>query len=467
VPVIAGIVDWILSLHGGAALAIVFGVPALEASAFVGFLFPGEIAVVLGGVLAYQGRVPLAAVIVAAVTGAILGDTIGYFIGRRWGRRILRFVIRRLPLLGRRVDHHLDTAEAYLQRRGGAAVFVGRFTAALRVMVPGLAGMARMPYSEFAAYNAAGGIAWGTTFVLLGYFGGAAWRRVAGVASRAGLALLALILIGLIATRVLRAIREGGESATDRLARVRPVAWARRRYPGQAAWLARRVDPRSPSGFLLSAVAVSGGLCAWLFGGLTQDIVAREEAVRWDPGIERFAVAHRTEWLTAFMKGVTWLGSSLVLIPLVVAVAASFLIRRRDRVAAVGIVASYAGAVALYDIVKGIVGRPRPSVTIHLVGVSGSSFPSGHATLAVAVWGMVAVLGSPGRSPATRALLWGWALVVALLVGTSRIYLGVHWMTDVLGGSALGGMWLCLLVAGAIVRSSRPRTRDTVRPDLG
>src|SRR6266540_6996364 len=81
--------DRILALHGWVALAIVFLVPALEASAFVGFVFPGEIAVLLGGVLAFQHRISLPAAIAAAVAGAIIGDSIGYLVGRRWGRTML------------------------------------------------------------------------------------------------------------------------------------------------------------------------------------------------------------------------------------------------------------------------------------------------------------------------------------------------------------------------------------------
>jgi len=78
----------ILGLPGWAALVIVFAVPLLESSAFVGFVFPGEIAVLLGGVLAFQHRVGLPAVLAAAIAGAILGDTIGYWVGRRYGRRL-------------------------------------------------------------------------------------------------------------------------------------------------------------------------------------------------------------------------------------------------------------------------------------------------------------------------------------------------------------------------------------------
>src|SRR6266571_5510908 len=112
---VAGITDWILSLNGWVALAIVFLVPALEASAFLGFFFPGEIAVVLGGVLAYHGRVALPEVIVAAVAGAIAGDTVGYFVGKRWGHRLLRGVGRRIPFIRHRIDDHLESAKAYLR----------------------------------------------------------------------------------------------------------------------------------------------------------------------------------------------------------------------------------------------------------------------------------------------------------------------------------------------------------------
>src|SRR5919201_3800563 len=203
-PLLASITDAILHLHSWAALAIVFALPALEASAFVGFVFPGEIAVLLGGVLAYQGRVSLGAALGAAILGAVIGDSAGYLIVREWGRTILRGTIGKLPIIRKHVDRNLDRAEEYLRRRGPYAVVLGRFTAGLRVMVPGLAGMSRMRYRRFVVFNVLGGALWATTFVLLGYFGGAAWHRVAGVASKAGLVLLALIVLGLLAVRVAR-----------------------------------------------------------------------------------------------------------------------------------------------------------------------------------------------------------------------------------------------------------------------
>jgi undecaprenyl-diphosphatase len=86
-------------------------------------------------------------------------------------------------------------------------VFLGRFTAALRVLVPSLAGMSRMHYPTFLAFNVAGAVAWGTAFTLLGYFAGASWRQVERVASRTGLVLLGLVIAGFALAFVVRRIR--------------------------------------------------------------------------------------------------------------------------------------------------------------------------------------------------------------------------------------------------------------------
>lgn len=196
----------VLALPAWLALLVVFALPALESSVFVGFVFPGEVALILGGVLASQGRLSLAAVLAAGVAGAVLGDSAGYLVGRRYGRGVLE------GTLGRFVRHdHFDRAEGYLAERGGKAVFLGRFTAALRVMIPGLAGMSRMPYRKFAVYNVAGGAAWGTSSVVLGFLAGASWRHVAHLASGIGLAALGLLVLAFAAGWAVRRVRRTGE----------------------------------------------------------------------------------------------------------------------------------------------------------------------------------------------------------------------------------------------------------------
>jgi membrane-associated protein len=208
----SGLLEHLLSMPAWLVLLAVFALPALESSAFLGFLFPGESAVLLGGVAASQGHVPLAAVMVGGVGGAILGDAVGYVVGRRWGRRILS---RR----GRLTNHrHLERAERALLRGGGRAVFLGRFTVALRVMIPGLAGMARMPYRRFAAANIAGGIAWGVLIATAGYLAGNSWHTVEHYIAEAGagvtVAVVALLLAGNLIRRRVRLRREQPADST-------------------------------------------------------------------------------------------------------------------------------------------------------------------------------------------------------------------------------------------------------------
>src|SRR5512133_1528540 len=145
----ASIPDLLLALPGWAVLIAVFLLPALESSAFIGFLFPGEIAVILGGVAAAAGRMPLPAMIAAAILGAVIGDSIGYAIGKRWGHQMLDGTLGRLPIVRHELGKHLESAKAFVRKRGPHAVFIGRFTAALRVLVPGLSGMAELPYPTF------------------------------------------------------------------------------------------------------------------------------------------------------------------------------------------------------------------------------------------------------------------------------------------------------------------------------
>jgi len=443
---VSSIPDLILGLPAGVALLIVFLIPALEASVFLGFVFPGEIAVLLGGVLASQGKFPVWVAVLAAVLGAIVGDSIGYEVGKRWGDRLVHASFGRVPIIRRELDRHLADAREYVRKRGPHAVLAGRFTAALRVLVPGLSGMAELPYPTFLLFNAIGAVIWGTTFVLLGYFAGAAWHRVAADASRVGLGLLALVLIGLITVRVLHAIREHGTALADRLASRRPAIWFRERYPRVSAWLAGRVGA-SPRGFRLSLAVVGGALALWLFGGLTQDVVANDEAALRDPGITSWVIAHRVAWITEAMRAITWVGSVVVLIPLVVGVGVVFLVRSRTARPLVELVVALGASIVTYNVVRALVDRTRPPVQDWLVHASGSSFPSGHSADATAVFGMLLViLIAPSRS--APRLLGGMALIlVPLVVAASRVYLGVHWFTDVLAGVALG--WAIVALIGA------------------
>jgi membrane-associated protein len=179
----------LLSLHGWEAYLLVGVLVAAEASVMLGFVFPGETAAILGGVLASKGNVSLAGMTVCVVLCAIVGDSIGYWVGDKWGHRLLRLG----PL--RKRQKGVQAALAQIKRRGAVAVFVGRFTAFLRAVVPGLAGMSKLLYRIFLPANALGAICWGVLYVLLGYFVGQQVEKATGIASDILLGLIVVVIV--------------------------------------------------------------------------------------------------------------------------------------------------------------------------------------------------------------------------------------------------------------------------------
>jgi membrane protein DedA with SNARE-associated domain len=188
---VSWISDHLLALNGTLVLLAVFLLPALESSVFLGFVIPGETAVVIGGVTAYNGRNELWAVIAVAIAGAVIGDSIGYAVGKRWGGSLLSRIPHRLIK-----PAHVRQSKDMIARLGGRAVFAGRFAAALRALVPGLCGVSDMRYRTFALWNVLGGAFWATGFVLLGYFAGAGWHQVEHYASLASWIFVGVIVVG-------------------------------------------------------------------------------------------------------------------------------------------------------------------------------------------------------------------------------------------------------------------------------
>jgi len=192
VSVVSSVIDEILQLHGTAAYAMVGGLAFGESALFVGFVLPGETAVLLGGVLANQHRVSLSVIATVAVVAAILGDTVGFWVGRHVGHWFLELAVFRK----RRPE--IDVGLRAVHDHGGRAVFLARFTAFLRPIVPGLAGTAGMPYRRFFAFNAAGALVWAGGLTLLGFAAGASYTRVesvAGTASKVVLVVLVLVVL--------------------------------------------------------------------------------------------------------------------------------------------------------------------------------------------------------------------------------------------------------------------------------
>jgi undecaprenyl-diphosphatase len=442
---VSHLAEGILHLHGWLALAVVFALPALESSIFLGFLFPGEVAVLLGGVLAFQHRVSLAGAIAAAVAGAIIGDSVGYEVGKHYGRRLLHGTI------GRVVKHdHLDRAERYLADKGGKAVFLGRFTAALRVMIPGMAGMSGMAYGRFAAYNVAGGAIWASGFVLLGFAGGSSYRHVESIAKRASLLLLLLVVVVGGTVYVARRVARHPERLRafgDRLADLRWVAAVRGRYRRQLDFALRRFQPGAALGLSLTGSLALVALTGWVFGAVVHDVLSRESLNPVDGQVLDFLVAHREPWFTSVATGVSALGSSAVLVPVLAGVGLWCRWRRDSWRPAALLGAGYTGAVLLYGVIQVVVARPGPPLASAVHHFSDYSFPSGHATQAIVASGMLAALVAAATpSWPKKVAAWATALLISVVVAATRLYLGADWFTDALGGLVLGALWLSALL---------------------
>jgi undecaprenyl-diphosphatase len=212
---------------------------------------------------------------------------------------------------------HLDRAERYLQTRGGRAVFLGRFTAALRVLVPGMAGMSGLPYRKFLAWNAAGGVVWATAFVLAGYLAGDSWRHIEHVAGRASivLALLLAVTAGVVlAARWAARHQERFRSVMATQLERPSVARLRTRYRREIDFLSRRLQPGGALGLSLTASLAALVVVGWGLGAVVQDVAIGDGSIRFDLPVLRWFARHREPWLTTAMRTVTLLGSSAVLV---------------------------------------------------------------------------------------------------------------------------------------------------------
>jgi undecaprenyl-diphosphatase len=186
-------------------------------------------------------------------------------------------------------------------------------------------------------------------------------------------------------------------------------------------------------GFALAEVLLLGAVLAPRF--------IRNGPTSFDSHVTRWFVDRRSDALTAVMKAVTWLGSSAVIVP-VALIVITVLLRRHAWYPAVFLALCVAGASLLSVVAKHIIDRDRPPEVIRLQHTTTSSFPSGHATQAAATYlALMFILLAVSRSSKVHTLGWTAVAVIIAAVGITRIYLGVHWTTDVIAGWLLGTTW--------------------------
>ena len=445
----------ILAQAGPWALVVVFIGVALESSAFLGLIFPGEtIAVIAGALAAADFFSPWTAL--ATVAGAaIVGDLTGYTLGRYRGKAVLA----RWSFARRQYEKHRQRLEHYFEYWGSATVFVGRFVAVGRAFVPFTAGLSGMRPRRFVPISIASGILWACFVVGLGYMLGSNWRLIEKYLKSLSAGIVVLAILTALMAFIWRSVARH---------QTRIVAIWHRHLTGRYGFdltpfvnfIHARFSPRGYLGLHLTVGLIAIAASAWLFGGIVDAISDQNAAGGLDRTVAIFVTAQRTTALDAAVSAVATLASPIWLAA-IVAISAIGYARRRRRdlslaVAAMPFLAgSYALAYALQMLFAKHAAHQSPLVLVN--GFAG--FPSAALTASTAAYGLVSyMLAAETQSWALQTLSIAGALYLITLIGLAGIYSGLA-LSAIIGGFALGGCWLAICVTGSRTYN-RLRTSD-------
>ena len=431
---IGGLMHWV-SEHPDLAGLIVSVVACAESLAVVGLAVPGAAVMLTAGALIGAGALGFWSVFAWAVAGAVLGDGLSFWFGHHYRGRLRDMgPFRRHP-------EWLARAETFFHRHGGKSVLLGRFVGPVRPLVPVVAGSLGMRPVSFYGMNVLSALAWAPAYLLPGMAFGASLALAGQVAARlAALLALLVVLISLslwITDRIFRLLqRRAGQMARWLL------AWSGR-HPRVNSLIGGILDRyRSEA----KGLAVAGGVLVasiWLFLGVLEDVVTGDPLVQVDRGLYRLMQGLRTPWGDWVMVGATELGDGVVLAVVMGIVLAWLFWRRNWRAALYWIVAAGSGQIAATAL-KLILQRPRPG-TVLFEPLSAYAFPSGHATMSTVVYGFLAVLIARDLAGPWRWLPYAITASLVATVALSRLYLGVHWFSDAVGGVSLGVAMVTLL----------------------
>ncbi len=438
----------------GAWTYLLVGVFAFaETGAFVGLVVPGETTMLLGGAVAGQGVINVYLLIAIAWFAAWAGDTTSFFIGRRLGRD---FVLRNGPRFG--ISHErFEKVEDYFSRHGGKTIFIGRFVGVVRALAPFIAGSSGMRYGAFVPYSILGTGIWAPAHILLGYFFSRSIDTAAEYAGR-GVFLLGMLIAVTVGTVVLVRrfrVEENRRAAVRWMEERTATRWIvvlARRFSPQLRFLWDRVTPGGTFGLEFTSLMAILAVASFVLVSYT--VIVSGDAGPTPGDLTAFDVAGslQTNWLVDLAKVVTELGSLAVVLPLAAICAVALVAGRRWPELGVLLVGLAIVFVGVHEL-KAAVDRPRPDGG--LVDTDGSSFPSGHAAYSTFyVWLAVTIVMRlrPGMARGAAVVMAGIALTA--LVGLSRVFLEVHYLSDVNAGWALAAAAFSFCAAVALVIST-------------
>ncbi len=424
------IVAWI-SAHPQAAGGLVFLIALCDALAVVGIVVPALPLLFAIGTLIGLGHINGPYALVCAALGAFVGDGVSYWIGHRWGPAMRElWLFKRYPQL-------LERGENLFRRHGSKGIVIARFIGAVRPFVPAVAGMVRLPLRSYVPASVFAAVSWAAVFLAPGWIFGASYDAVAAVADK-----LALVLLGLFAALalawaiVLYTWRWFAAHADNFLARA--LLWTHA-HPRLGRYAAALIDPRRPESASLVILAACLFTVAWLWAGLSAFLLMQGGPLALDQSVHAAMFALRNPLADRLMAALAAIGSAPVL-GACSACTLAWLAWRKRWMAAAHWLAAIAVGLLLTEGLDAVIDMPRPPTA-----VAGFGFPSIAVTMTTVVFGFFAVLIArelPGRRRVWPYLLAG---VATALVAFARLYLGAHWLSDVMAGMLLGVGWLLVL----------------------
>lgn len=421
---------WI-SAHPVAAGAVIFAIAFCDAVIVLGTLVPALPLMFAVGVLIGLGELSGPYALLCAAVGAFAGDATSFWVGHRWGPQLRsHWPFSKYPqLLGR--------GELLFRRNALKSILIARYVGPIRPFVPAVAGMLRMPLRRYVPASGFAALSWAALFLLPGWMLGHAYDAVAAVAGRLGLVLgLLLIVLALAWAMVLYTYRWFAAHADALLARA--LRWSHA-HPVLGRYSEALFDPRRRESVPLALLAILLLAIVWVWFAFLVLVIGHGEPLTIDLAVHELMLALRNPLADYPLAAVASLGDEQVLTPAALLVLL-YLAWRKRWMAAAHWLAALAFGLALTAWLGASVDIPKPpSVS------SGFGFPSIAVTMATITFGFFAVLIArelPGRTRVWPYLVSG---VVVALIGFARIYLGAHWLSDVIGGMLFGIVWLLIL----------------------
>ncbi|HVC49607.1 MAG TPA: VTT domain-containing protein [Burkholderiales bacterium] len=415
-------------------LPLVFLLSLLESLAVIGTFIPGATALFIAGTLVGAGALNFWQTIIYSVCGAIIGDGLSYWLGHHYQETIICYwPFRRYPGL-------LQKSEAFFAKHGGKSVVIGRFFGPVRAMVPVVAGMVRMPPIKFYTLNILSALIWAPAHILPGALLGASLVLAEAITMRLVIVIViivAIILVSLWSTEFLLRV----VIVRFKKLRKRALMWSRTRDNIWSQALQNLLEPTHPSfNILLSSLILLIIGIIGFFEAL-QAIVMQTALVNADTAVYHFLQNLRSPWMDHFMFAVSTLAGSITILPLLI-VMLGWLSWKRNLSVILYWVAALGFALVLVPTLKLVSSYPRPLAPL---GFDIYSFPSTQATLAATVYGFMAYLIARELKPIWRMPVVLIAACFILIINFSTLYLGEHWLSDVLGGLCLGLAWVAFL----------------------